>query len=178
MLGLLAAEWLFDSFPELDEGRMSELKSWVVSRPSLARIARSLGLGEVLRLGAGEERSGGRRKVSLLADALEAILGAIFVDRGLKAARKVAFPLFEEALEQRGEHGFTDAKTRLQEYAQARSWSLPEYRHVKAEGPDHRKEFTVECWLEGRRAGQGKGPSKKAAERRAAAVALERLKRP
>lgn len=175
VLAVVVAEWLFATHPGMPEGGLSELKSYLVSRPVLAEHARAIGLGEVLRLGVGEERSGGRTKPSLLADALESVIGAVFLDRGLKRCRKILIPMLEAALERRQELGLADAKTRLQELAQARSWELPEYRLVAEEGPDHRKRFTVACWVGGELRGQGAGRSKKVAEQRAAASALESL---
>lgn len=175
VIGLVAAEWLFETRTEMPEGGLSELKAYLVSRPVLAEHAISVGLGEVLRLGVGEERSGGRGKPSLLADALESVVGAVFLDRGLKRCRRILIPMFEEALDKRESRGRLEAKTRLQELAQARNWGLPDYRHVGEEGPDHRKRFTVECWVDGRLLGSATGRSKKVAEQKAAAAALERL---
>lgn len=175
VLGLVAAEWLRSGFPELPEGGLSELKAYLVSRPVLAEHATSIGLGEMLRIGVGEERSGGRSKPSLLADALEAVIGAIFLDRGLKRCREVLIPMFESALESREPLGGAEAKTRLQELAQSRAWSLPVYRHIAQEGPDHRKRFTVECWVDGRLLASATGRSKKVAEQKAAASALAAL---
>ncbi len=171
VLGLLAAEWLFRRHPDLAEGQLSKLKAVLVSEPVLARWASRLGVGEALRLGVGEERSGGREKPSLLADALEALLGAVHLDGGLEATRRVVAPLLEEAMAELPGASH-DAKTRLQELAQARGLRLPEYRHVRQEGPDHRKRFTAECWVDGQRVGVGAGHSKKLAEQRAAAGAL------
>jgi ribonuclease-3 len=174
VLGLVAAEWLYRRHPELPEGDLSKRKSFLVSRPVLADYARTLGLGEVLRLGVGEERSGGRAKDSLLADSLEAVFGAVFLDGGFEAVRKVVHGLLEAA-ERPAEQRHFDAKTRLQEVAQGRGWELPVYRLVEERGPDHEKVFIVECLLEGRPAGRGDGRSKKLAEQGAAAAALEAL---
>jgi ribonuclease-3 len=174
VLGMVAAEWLYRRHPDLPEGELSRRKSDLVSRPVLARHARRLALGGRLRLGVGEERSGGREKESLLADVLEAVYGAVFLDGGLPAARKLIHGHFEAAEAEAGERPF-DAKTRLQELAQARGWALPVYRLVEESGPDHDKTFVVECLLEGDRAGGGTGRSKKLAEQAAAAEALGRL---
>ncbi|MGB5296479.1 MAG: putative dsRNA-binding protein, partial [Thermoanaerobaculia bacterium] len=132
--------------------------------------------GQYLRLGVGESRSGGREKRSLLADAMEAILGAVYQDGGLEAARGVALQLLESALGERVEISeLRDPKTALQEAAQTRGGSLPEYRHVAEEGPDHKKRFHVECWVDGLFLGEGDGSTKKQAEQRAARVALAAL---
>ncbi|MGB5552526.1 MAG: ribonuclease III [Thermoanaerobaculia bacterium] len=176
ILGAVAASWLYDRRPDLDEGELSKLKSYVVSESVLAEHAEHLGLGQYLRLGVGESRSGGREKRSLLADAMEAILGAVYQDGGLEAARGVALQLLESALGERVEISeLRDPKTALQEAAQTRGGSLPEYRHVAEEGPDHKKRFHVECWVDGLFLGEGDGSTKKQAEQRAARVALAAL---
>lgn len=175
VLGLVAAGWLFERNPELTEGRLSKLKSRLVSRPTLAAAAERLELGSLLRLGVGEERSGGRAKASLLADAMEAVLGAVFLDRGFEAARRVAVPLLESVSGELADQRTSDPKTRLQELAQAEGLELPQYLVVEEEGPDHRKRFTVACRVAGREAGRGEGGSKKLAEQRAAAAALAEL---
>lgn len=178
VLGLVTAEWLYRRHAELPEGELSRLKAQLVSRAALARHAAALDLGDVLRLGIGEERSGGKSKASLLADSMEAVFGAVYLDAGLPAAAKVIdrmlAPLMD-AGEARSQLLEADAKTRLQEIAQARGWELPEYRHTGASGPDHNRLYQVECWLAGRRIGEGEGTSKKLAEQRAAADALGQL---
>ena len=174
VLGMVAAEHLFRTRPELPEGELTKLKSQLVSRPALALHAGELGLGDELRLGVGEERSGGRGKASLLADVYEAILGAVFLDAGLAPAAKLVRRHLEADLGRRSATP-SDAKTRLQEAVQARGRGLPRYDLLAAEGPDHAKRFTVECWLGERRAGVGEGRSKKVAEQAAAAAALAAL---
>ena len=174
VLGLVATEWLYEKHPELPEGKLAKLKSYLVSTGVLGRHALSLGLGELLRISVGEERSGGRAKLSLLADSMEAVIGAIYLDGGLKPATKAVCTLLEAAAAD-GAAPYTEAKTDLQELAQGRGWELPEYRLTGESGPDHRKIFTIECWLCGELQGRGEGESKKIAEQRAAAAALERL---
>lgn len=175
VLGLIAAEWLYREHPELPEGRLSKRKAVLVSRPALARHARRFELGDELRLGVGEERSGGRTKASLLADSLEALFGAIFLDGGLDAVRKVIQPLLQRTEDEREHRRHQDAKTRLQELTQARGWDLPEYRLLAETGPDHDKTFSVECRVAGERTGLGEGRTKKLAEQAAATAALEVL---
>lgn len=175
VLGLVSAEWLYERHPELPEGELSKLKAQLVSRTSLANWAEQLELGPELKIGVGEERSGGRAKANLLADSLEALFGAIYLDDGLEAARGAILPMLEDGEEEKTRLLASDAKTHLQEVTQALGWSLPDYRIVGSTGPDHSKTFTVECWLEGQRAGCGEGPSKKVAEQKAAADALEGL---
>lgn len=172
VLGLVTSEILYREHPDRPEGEMTRLKAHVVSEPRLARYARSAGLGQKVRLGVGEERSGGRRKSSILADVFEAILGAIYLDGGLAAARNAVRPFLDEAMDRRPATLHLDAKTRLQEEAQALGWELPEYELVAETGPDHRKRFEVSCRIRGEEAGRGLAPSKKGAEQIAAAEAL------
>lgn len=172
VLGLVAAQWLYRKHPDLPEGELSRWKSALVSAEALARHARELGLGDYLVLGQGEERSGGRAKPSLLADSLEAVIAAVFLDGGLRAARKVVERFLRTATENL-DFGATDAKSALQERIQALGSEAPLYRVSAEDGPDHAKTFTVEVVIDGRVAGQGSGRSKKAAELEAARRALE-----
>ena len=175
VLAALAAEWLCERHPELPEGELSKLKSALVAEPALAAHARRLELGEALQLGIGEERSGGRDKPSLLADALEAVFAALWLDGGVEPARRAVRAFLEEASGEREALHEADAKTRLQELVQGRGWERPRYEVVAEQGPDHQKRFAVECRVRGELAGSGEGPSKKAAEQQAAARALERF---
>jgi ribonuclease-3 len=175
VLGLVTAEWLYRRHPELPEGRLSKRKAVLVSKPALARHARRLELGDELHVGVGEERSGGRDKSSLLADSLEALFGAVFLDGGMDAARKVIQPLLRHTEDERAHPRHQDTKTALQELTQARGWDLPEYELVAETGPDHDKTFTVDCRVDGERLGRGEGRSKKLAEQAAAAATLDRL---
>ncbi len=170
VLGLIAADRLYRTRPLAPEGELSLVKSHVVNDEALARYARRLDLGSTLRLGHGEERSGGRAKQSLLACALEAVLGAVFVDGGLEAART----LVERWLDSEATEALDtpDAKSDLQEQLQAQGLAPPVYRHVGREGPDHDPIFHVECLIDGEVAASATGHSKKAAERRAARRAL------
>lgn len=172
VLGLLSAEWLYRRFPERSEGELTQLKGFLVSAPVLGRHAAAHGLGDLVRLGVGEERSGGRAKVSILADALEAVFAAIYLDAGLEAARAVVEPFLESALEARGQIPAPTSKTDLQELLQAAGRPLPEYRVVAEAGPDHDKTFTVELWIGGEAVATATGTSKKSAEKAAAAAAL------
>ena len=173
VLGLLVAHWLYQRYPASSEGELSKLKSTIVSEPALARWAEELSVGDAMLLGVGEARSGGSRKPSLLADGLEAVLGAVFLDSGLQAVGKIVDAWLDtDPAANLGDIPRADAKTALQELAQARGLELPVYRHVLEEGPDHRKQFYVECWLGDERVGEGSGATKKRAEQRAAGVAL------
>ena len=176
VLGALAAEWLYRQLATDDEGELSKLKSYLVSEPVLAAFAGELELGALLRLGVGEERSGGRVKQSLLADAVEALIGAVYLDAGIEATRQLVAPLLRSGLDAwRGGADQRDAKTALQELLQAKGGEPPDYRLVATTGPDHQKRFVVECWAADRMLGLGEGSSKKRAEQAAAAAALLQL---
>lgn len=174
IFGLVTSRWLYDRQPELPEGELAKLKSHLVSATVLAAHAQKIELGQVLRLGIGEDRSGGRRKISILADAMEALFGAAYLDGGIGAARQVIEPIVLAAYE-RFELSHSDAKTQLQELAQGLRLGLPDYVLIEATGPDHDKRFTVECRIGGDLFGQGEGKSKKTAEQVAARAALIRL---
>ena len=176
VLGLLMAELLMGTHPDAPEGRLSRARSVLVSEPSLARVARRVGLGEFLRLGRGEERGGGRTKPSLLADALEAIIAAVYLDGGIGAARALVESLFQEELESfQGELPGADAKSRLQEMLQRSHLPPPEYRVVGREGPDHAARFEVALLFGEKVMARGWGGSKKQAEKDAAGRLLEAL---
>ena len=175
VLGLVVTDLAYDRFPDLPEGDLAKLRAATVNMLTLADVARELGLGEALLLGRGEELSGGRDKTSILADALEAVLGAVYLDRGLDAARALIERLFwpRMAAYSRGE-GDRDYKTGLQERAAQEIGVVPQYR-VAERGPDHAKEFTATVFLDGEAYGSGEGRSKKEAEQRAAREAYDRL---
>jgi ribonuclease-3 len=175
VLGLVVTDMAFREFPDLPEGELAKLRAAIVNMSALADVARDVGVGEFLLLGKGEEMSGGRDKASILADALEAILGAVYLDRGLDTARKLIERLFRPRMVAyaRGE-GERDYKTMLQELASSDIHALPEYK-IAERGPDHEKEFTATVYLTGRPWGTGVGRSKKEAEQQAAREAFRRL---
>ena len=175
VLGLVTSEKLCDEMPRSPEGELARSKSHLVSAKVLAELAEELELGAVLRLGVGEDRSGGRAKSSLLADALEAVMGAVFRDGGYDAARGVVGALLERAQAREGGIESGDAKGQLQELAHARGWGRPSYHEIEASGPDHDKLFTFECRLGSRTLGAGTDRTKKQAELKAAAAALALL---
>jgi ribonuclease III len=177
VLDLLASEYLVEKFPDWSEGQLSRSRSRLVNAGALEEAARRLGIGEFLRLGRGEEKTGGREKAAIIADALEAIVGAVFLDTGLDAARKLLRRvLFEFAMEGGGVHiADSDRKSALQELLQARGMPPAEYRLAREEGPDHQKLFHVEVWSLGECLASGDGNTKKEAEQRAARAALGRL---
>lgn len=175
VLGLVVTDMAFREFPALPEGELAKLRAAMVNMTALADVARDLGLGDHVLLGKGEEMSGGRDKASILADAFEAILGAVYLDRGLDTTRKLIERLFRPRMiaYARGEGG-RDYKTILQEMASSDLHALPEYR-IAERGPDHEKEFTATVFLAGEPWGTGTGRSKKEAEQQAAHEAYRRL---
>lgn len=176
-LSLVVAEALYLRLPDAPEGHLSRLRASLVRRSSLAGIARGLGFPERLRLGPGELKTGGFRRDSILADALEAALGAIYLDGGLEALRPVVVRLYGARLEALPAHeALKDPKTLLQERLQAQGLPLPRYRVATVEGEDHRQQFTVACQVEGVAIeATGSGGSRRAAEQAAAALMLTRL---
>jgi ribonuclease-3 len=173
VLSFLAAELIFRPQPLASEGTMSRTKGWLVADANLADVACGLGVGEHLRLGVGEEKSGGREKPSLLAGAMEALLAAVFLDGGVEAARGLVERALRHQMEQAPRSGpASDPKTALQEVLQGQGLAAPTYRVVDESGPDHRKSFRVQALLDERLLGEGSGASKKAAEQHAARQAL------
>ena len=176
VLELVITEKLYRYLPQATEGEMTKLRAALVSRDTLAQLARAAGLGAYLHLGKGEEASGGRDKSANLASALEAVVAATFLDQNLPAARNLILRLFEKELGKvisRG--GPVNYKTQLQELVQARGQPLPVYHLWEAKGPEHEPQFTVEVRSGDTILGQGLGKSKKQAEAKAARAALESL---
>lgn len=172
VLGLVIAEQMFARHPDVSEGGLTLMKHQLVSTDTLARLAEELGLGEHLRLGRGEEKTGGKKKHALLADMLEAIIGAVFLDSGYVAARAMISNLFVEEIRTATPRKATDFKTLLQETLQARKSAAPTYNVVSTEGPPHERIFHVEArWDSG--VVSGSGSTIKQAEMEAASKALE-----
>ncbi len=178
VLSLVVSEYLTQTFPQETEGQLSKKKAKLVSETSLARAARSLRLGHSLRLGRGEERTNGREKNSLLADAMEAVIAAVYVDGGLTAAREVTHLALAQAYRDLKEGVdvavLEDFKTSYQEWCQKECDVLPRYVTVSESGPDHQKTFEVHVMLKEAIVGMGAGRTKKEAEQRAAQQALRR----
>jgi ribonuclease-3 len=175
VLGAIVTDLIFATYPELSEGAMAPLRASVVNMHSLADVARELDIGRHIRLGRGEELGGGRDKPSLLADAFEAIVGAVYLDRGIDAVREALGPIFTERLADAVAAGSRfDPKAALQELVVRGGNALPSYR-VTASGPDHDKRFEAEVFVGGKPLGSGRGRSKKEAEQDAARAALSRL---
>jgi ribonuclease-3 len=180
VLTLVVSEVLLNYFPTWREGQLSKARASLVNAAALAEVARRLGLGAHLRLGRGEEKTGGREKPALLADAYEAVVAAVYLDGGLDAARGfIRRSLLDAALERdsqrSGRLGEPDHKSRLQELLQAQGWPAAEYRVVTESGPDHRKMFAVEARVAGRAAAVGSGMNKKEAEQSAAQGVMAQL---
>lgn len=176
VIDFLAASWVYRCYADFDEGRMTRLRAALVRTETLAHLARQLGIGEALRLGHGEEEAGGRRRNANLCDAFEAVVGAVYLDGGMDAARSVVEPFFGPVAESTlAEAADQDAKSRLQEWSQAELKITPRYRIVETRGPDHARTFVAEVLIEDKVVGQGTGRSKQAAEQAAAQAACDSL---
>lgn len=176
VLGFVVAEYLYRNFPELPEGKMTRLRAELVCEKGLNEVAEKLGLGKYLLLGRGEERGGGRERPSILADAVESVLAAVFLDGGIMPAEKIIREFILNPFEAGESGNDEDYKTLLQELLQKDHGRAPEYRLVGESGPDHAKIFKVEALLNGKAISSGTGKSKKDAEQSAAKHALEILK--
>ena len=174
VLGFTAADYLLSAFPQLHEGELTKLRAELVCEASLAETARKLNLGAYLRLGKGEESGGGRSRVSIIADVVEAVIAAIYLDGGLPAARRFIYDHVLVDVKERVRQN-ADYKTMLQEQVQQKKNQSLSYELLGETGPDHDKEFSVRVLLNGREVGRGTGTSKKRAEQSAARAALEAL---
>ncbi|MEC7373808.1 MAG: ribonuclease III [Actinomycetota bacterium] len=174
VLGVVVTDHLFSAFPDLPEGQLAKARAAVVSSTTLAEVGRELGVGLDLRLGKGEDASGGREKPSILADAVEAVLGAMYLDGGVEPVRRLVLEQLSERIDQAAERpGDKDYKTRLQEVAAHDGFTPPVYALTES-GPDHHKRFHATVAVGGERLGAGTGTSKKEAEQKAARAAYER----
>lgn len=177
LLSFVVAEKLYYGFPHLAEGELTEIRVSLVRQETLAQLASALKLGDYLYLGKGEESTGGRQRQTNLADAFEALIGAIFLDQGLTAARDFVLGKLDSRLDRIRTRGIgRNYKALLQEFTQAEYQQLPAYRVVETSGPPHDKDFTIEVTLEDKILGTGSGKSKRAAEMEAARSAWEELK--
>jgi ribonuclease-3 len=173
VLGLVISDMLYDAFPKADEGELSRRLADLVRKEACADVARTIELGAAIRLGASESNAGGRSRTAILADVCEALVGAVFIDGGYKAASEVISRLWDQRMRTPA-RPLRDAKTILQEWAQARGLPTPVYREVERRGPDHDPEFRVTVALPEREPAEGMGRSKRAAEQAAAAAMLTR----
>ncbi len=176
VLSFLTSEYLYKTYPDFPEGTLTNIRSSLVKTQSLASVAQKLGLGELLLLSHGEEASGGRNNVSLLADCFEALLGAMYLDSDVETARGFLTRfLFSESENIVKNKAYIDYKSLFQEIVQQQSRTSPTYQVIKSEGPDHAKTFWVAATAGGQTLGEGKGRSKQEAEQVAAANALEKM---
>lgn len=177
ILNFIVAEKLYEEFPELSEGNLTEIRASLVCRDTLAEIAFSLKLGDWLLLGQGEEANGGRTRPSNLANAMEALIGVVYLEQGLARARRFIFRQLKPRLDKiKAGKRTPNYKALVQELVQGQKRPTPVYRLVETAGPDHSKQFTVEILVEGEVVGNGTGKSKKAAENQAARAAWEKLR--
>lgn len=177
ILNLIISNYIFERFADASEGELSRIRASLVKQATLAHVAREIGLGEYIHLGGGELKSGGFRRASILADAMEAVIGAIYLDSDYLRTEKVVLQLYQNQLQDLGDGAdLKDAKTRLQEYLQARRTDLPNYVVEKTSGKSHNQVFTVSCTIpELDLQTQGTGSSRKNAEQQAAHELLEKL---
>jgi ribonuclease-3 len=176
VLDFVVANWLFRQYADFDEGRLTSIRSALVRAEKLSELANRIQLGAHLRLGRGEAGSGGRARQTLLADAFEAVIGALYLDQGMRAVQRWLTPLIKDEIASIiAAQGDRDAKSALQEWSQALRHITPHYRTIGEAGPDHAKQFTVAVYIGPEEAGRGEGPSKQIAAQAAAADALERL---
>ena len=170
VLQIVSADYLFHAYADRPEGDLTRIRSSLVSEGALFQFAQEINLGDYLRLGRGEERCGGRTRPSVVSDAFEAVIAALYLDGGMEVARNFILPFITE-----GKTAEDDYKTRLQEVVQQDPSAVLKYEVTGETGPDHNKQFTVCVWRNGELLAEGKGRSKKAAEQHAAKVALEKL---
>ncbi len=176
VLDFIAAEWLYERFPQMSEGNLTRLRAGLVRNETLASYASAAGLNDMLLLGKGEEEHGGRTRLRNLGGAFEALAGALYLDQGMDAVRQFARPWFVPVLDEMlREQSDKDAKSRLQEWSQASLNLTPIYRTVRVTGPDHAREFTIEVVIGDRVFGAGSGHNKQAAAQAAARAALEAI---
>lgn len=176
VLELATTKFLYNRLPDEQEGMLTAYRSALVKTTTLAEVAKSLGLGEKLFMSKGEEASGGRKNVSLLANTVEAVLGALYLDQGFDAAERfLQEHLYPKLAEIQQKRLYKDAKSQLQEHVQAQGFAAPEYVVVTEHGPDHDREFTVKVLIGGEERGRGMGKSKQLAQQSAAQFVLEHL---
>ncbi|QOY54597.1 ribonuclease III [Candidatus Sulfurimonas marisnigri] len=177
VLDLIVGEYLFNKFPQSDEGKLSKIRASLVNESGFDMLARSINLGEYIYLSNAEENNGGREKASLLSNAFEAIIGAIYLEAGLKVVEKIAISIIEKNHKDISlDSLFKDFKTTLQELTQARFGQIPDYQVIASRGPDHKKEFEVAVIIEEKEYARAMGKSKKIAQQEAAKMAVEMLK--
>ena len=177
VLNLIVGEYLFQKFPKSNEGELSKIRASLVNETGFTRLANDIKLGDYIYISTAEERNKGRTKASILSDAFEAIMGAIYLEAGIEVLKPIILDLLEKSYEKINlDVLFSDYKTALQEITQARFASIPDYRIEGSYGPDHKKEFEVSIWIGDTNYGSATGKSKKLAQQAAAKIAIEKLK--
>lgn len=178
VIAFLTSEFLYKKFPKLPEGKLTSLRSFLVKKDTLAKVARETNLGRYLKLSRGEEEANGRTNPTLLANCFEALVGAIFIDSGIRTAREFLQKyLFPKVNKETSTASLKDNKSFLQELVQSKKLQTPVYKVLSSTGPDHRKTFIVGVYIQGKILGEGKGNSKQVAQQQAAKVALEKYAR-
>ncbi|HVN67896.1 MAG TPA: ribonuclease III [Candidatus Sulfotelmatobacter sp.] len=176
VLKLVISEYLYNKFPQHAEGELTKIRAAVISDETLAKVGKNSELGDYLLLSANEKKSGGQKRKSNVANTVEALIGAIYLDNGLGKARDLIVEFLREEVEMVSRAGYIrDFKSALQEYTQKRKWDLPHYHVIRESGPKHRRVFWMEVNIKGKRFGVGRGANKKEAEQKAAALALKQL---
>jgi ribonuclease III len=174
VLDFIAGAWLFENFPQLDEGKLTTLRAALVRVSTLADFSREIGIPELMRMGKGEVDTGGRNRSNIIGDAFEAVLGALYLDQGIDACRAFVLPFLENATPKiLSANADRDPKSKLQEWSQSELNVTPRYKMSGTTGPDHEKTFHVEVWLGDLVAARASGPTKQQAEQQAARDALE-----
>ncbi|MCK9337871.1 MAG: ribonuclease III [Arcobacteraceae bacterium] len=178
VLNLIVGEYLYHKFPQSTEGELSKLRATLVNEKAFTKLANKIELGNYIFISGAEDRNSGRQKPSILSDAFEAIMGAIYIESGILKVKEIMLRLLDECYEDITiDLLFYDFKTALQELTQAIFATTPEYRLEGSYGPDHKKEFVVSIWVDNKNLGSGKGKSKKIAQQEAAKIALEKLQK-
>ena len=177
VLNLIVGEYLFKKFPKSNEGDLSKIRASLVNETGFTKLANEIKLGEYIFISNAEERNKGRTKASILSDAFEAIMGAIYLESGLEILKPIILKILEDSYDKINlDVLFSDYKTALQEITQAKFGSIPEYKIEGSYGPDHKKEFEVSIWIDGQTYGTAKGKSKKLAQQAVAKIAIDILK--
>jgi len=177
VLNLIVGEYLFDKFPNSNEGVLSKTRASLVNEQGFTKLAKVINLGDYIYLSDAEDRNKGRYKASILSDAFEAVMGAIYIEGGIKRLKEIVFKLLESSYDTITlDELFRDYKTALQEITQAKFGSIPEYRLENTTGPDHQKEFELSLWVNDKYYATAKGKSKKLAQQASAQIALKKLK--
>jgi ribonuclease-3 len=177
VLNLIVGEYLYHKFPKSNEGELSKIRASLVNETGFTKLAKDINLGDYIYISIAEERNNGRKKASILSDAFEAIMGAIYLESGLNNLKPIMLQLLENSYDKINlDVLFSDYKTALQEITQSMFGTIPEYKLEKSFGPDHQKEFEVSIWIDEKNYGSAKGKSKKLAQQAVAKIALEKLK--